>query len=222
MTTREPISWETETGLPNDVNGWITKPRFGTKDEYAAAVAQTGTEGGIQFLVDILDENNELIGSQGWSIGTGWIVSDDGRHISHPKRHNVVGSSMYGQLQNKVVLKLGVDMAEVAGKPPTDAMAWDGLGFHWMQEEHATVGGQKKTSLMPTLFLGKKEIGVTPAPAPAAPKSPVEGRLAQMAAVLDLRAFQAAALQMADVTNNDALMAQVLDGGSDGFWAKHR
>jgi len=231
MTTELDNSWETETGLVHDVDAWIKNPHFGEKEEYAAKLAETGAEGGKMFLVDLADENGEIIGNQGWSIGTGWIVSEDGKSISHPKRHNVVGSCRYGQLQNRVVGELAVDMKELTKKPPTDATAWDGMGFHWMQEEHETVGKDVKTSLMPTLYLGIKADGGGPTPAPAttpavvptdAPTSDAEAKLAQMAGLMELKAFQAAALGMAEVTGNDALMAQVLDGGDTGFWTTHR
>ena len=130
MTTEkeQPSPWDTETGLANDVDGWIRNAKFGTKDEYAQAVAATGSEGGQMLLLDLADENEEIIGSQGYSIGSGWIISDDGLSISHPKRKNVVGSSLYGQLQNRVVKELKVDMASRG--LPTDAKSWDGLGFH--------------------------------------------------------------------------------------------
>ncbi len=228
MTTEkeQPSPWDTETGLANDVDGWIRNPKFGTKDEYAQAVAATGSEGGQMLLLDLVDENEEIVGSQGYSIGSGWIISDDGLSISHPKRKNVVGSSMYGLLQNRVVKELKVDMA--ARGLPTDAKSWDGLGFHWLQQPHATVGGGEATSLMPVEVLTEKEAGkpaaTTTKAATTAPavEGTTEKALAVIARTNDQAAFQEKALAMSSVANNDALMASVLDEGPEGFWATHQ
>lgn len=227
MTTPEPKSaWETETGLINDVDAYVTSPRFGKKDEYAAAVQATGAEGGEMFIVDLVGKDGELLASQGYSIGTGWIISDDGLEITHPKRKNVVGSSVYGQLQDRVVKGLGVNMDQYG--LPTKATSWNGLGFHWMQEEHATVGGDRKTSVMPTEFLGKKEgIAVaapaSPAAPAAAPVSDIEPVLAALVGASEnVKSFQMTAIKLPAVVANDTLMASVLDDGPEGFYAKHK
>jgi len=226
MTTpREQSSWDTETGLPNDIDAWIANARFGQKDEYAQVVQASGGEG-IMFLVDLIDGNGELVGSQGYSIGTGWIVSDDGRSISHPKRKNVVTNTMYGQLQNRVRKELGIKMEERG--LPTDGRSWDGLGFHWMQQEHDTVSGEKRTNLMPVLVLAAKAAGAAPA-AGAAQTAPVAGitealelQLKELAQSNDVKGFQLAAMKVASVVSNDNLMASVLDEGPAGFWATHQ
>ena len=224
----QDTSWDTETGLINDVDGWIANPSFGKKEEYAQAVAATGAEDiGLMFMVDIINAQGEVLGQQGWSVGSGWIPADDGSSISHPKRNNVVGSSRYGELQNRVVKELGVDM-KARGKP-TEAKSWLGLGFHWMQQEHQTVGGDTKTSLMPTELLPERAAGaptpaaaaVTPAPA-AVDTGEVEVKLGKMAAVMEIKPFQSAALGMAEVVGDDALMAKVLDESAEGFWATHQ
>lgn len=224
MTTPKPEStWDTETGLPNDIDAWIANARFGVKDEYAQVVQASGGEG-LMFLVDLIDGNGELVGSQGYSIGTGWIHSDDGKSISHPKRKNVVTNTMYGQLQNRVRKDLGVKMEERG--LPTDGRSWDGLGFHWMQQEHDTVSGEKRTNLMPVLVLAAKAAGAAPAAAPAAtvvgvPEA-LELQLKTLAQSNDVKAFQLAAMKLADVVANDALMASVLDEGPTGFFATHQ
>ena len=222
-------AWETETGLINDVNGWIAHPKFGQKDEYTTAIVATGAEGGNMFLVDLIDENGEIVASQGYSIGTGWIVSDDGQSISHPKRRNVVGSTVYGQLQNRVVKDLGVNMDQYGH--PTEAKSWNGLGFHWMQEEHDTVSKEKRTAAMPTEFLGKKDVSAVataPGAAPTTtvkvtPKGEVEEQLAGLVASSEnVKAFQLAATKIPGVAQDDNLMANVLDDGPEGFYTKHK
>ncbi len=227
MTTpKEPGSWDTETGLPNDIDAWIANARFGQKDEYAQVVQASGGES-YMFLVDLMDEKGELVGSQGYSIGTGWIVSDDGKSISHPKRKNVVTNTMYGQLQNRVRKDLGIKMEERG--LPTDARCWDGLGFHWMQQEHDTVSGEKRTGIMPVLVLAERKPGATPAAAPTAAAAVPAGvtaefelQLKELAQSNDVKAFQLAAMKVADVVANDNLMASVLDEGATGFWATHQ
>ncbi len=225
MTTSEKTSaWDTETGLPNDIDAWIRNAKFGTKDEYAQAVAATGAEGAIMMIFDLEDDKGEIVGSQGYSIGSGWIPSDDGMEISHPKRRNVVGSSMYGQLQNRVAKELKVDMD--ARGLPTEAKSWEGLGFHWLMQEHDTVGGEKKSGLMPVEFLGEKKAGAAPTKVATKTAPATEGTAEKALAVLartnDVKAFQERALSMPSVAANDELMAQVLDEGPEGFWATHQ
>lgn len=231
MTTeQEKGAWDLESGLPNDVDGYMKNCRFGTKDEYKQAVTATSPEekegvAGLMFIADLYDESGELIGSQGWSVGSGWIPSDDGLSMHHPTRKNVVDSSRYGQLQRRVMKDLEIDMNEHG--IPTNAPSWDGLGFHWMIEEHPTIEGKEpKRGLMPVQFLGKKAGGAAPAPAKATPgkaESDVTIKLKALAEVSpDVKTFQKAALKMEAVTRNDELMANVLDEGPEGFYAKNK
>ena len=216
-------AWDTETGLINDVDGWISpNSKFGKKDEYAAAVSATGVEGGgDMFIAELVDENGEIIAEQGFSIGKGWIVSDNGLSISHPKRKNVVGSTRYGQLQNRVVRELKVDMASRG--LPTEASSWFGLGFHWMQEEHDTVGGDKKTGTMPVEALEVRDMKVAAATTTPQPTSDIEKELvALIGKSKDVKAFQLAATKMPGVSDDDTLMASVLDDGPEGFYTKHK
>jgi hypothetical protein len=165
---KEQSPWDTETGLADDFDGIIANAKFGVKEEYGQKVIESsgGGASGLMFIVDLVDDNGEIQASQGWSVGSGWEPSADGSSMSHPKRGNVVTGSLYGQLQNKVIRELSVDMAPRG--LPTDAASWNGLKFHWMQTPHATVGGGTATGLMPTEFLG--EVGaevVESAPAEA-------------------------------------------------------
>jgi len=220
-------AWETESGLIDDVDGYIVNPRFGVREEYAQAVLETsGAAGGLMFLIDIADENGEVIGNQGYSVGTGWEPSSDGLSISHVKRQNVVTNTMYGQLQKQVVKELGVDMGKF-GKP-TDAMSWNGLGFHWMQKTHLTVSGKEATGIMPTSFLGKKEI-VAGAPVPAAAPAAEAAAAPAMEAALKLVAecgtakeFQLKAVKVPEIVGDDALMAKCLDDGANGFFKSNK
>jgi len=204
--------WTTETGLINDVDVWMQNCRFGFKEEYGSVAGVDSP----MFIAEFVNEEGEVVASQGYSVGTGWIVSDDGLSISHPTRKNVVGSSVYGQLINRVVKDLKVNMAQY-GKP-TEAKSWNGLGFHVVQEEHKTVSGDVRTAPMPTEFLGEKVY--ESAKEPAGPVSDIEKKLIALAS-MPIEGFQRQALKLPEVTQDDDLMALVLDSSPEGFWAKH-
>jgi hypothetical protein len=234
---QEQDAWALESGLPNDVDGWMKNNRFGTKEEYAQAVKltveeaeqQVGGVAGLMFITDLYNEDGEQIGSQGFSVGSGWIPSEDGKSMHHPTRKNVVDSSRYGQLQRRVIKELGVNMSQYG--VPTQADSWDNLGFHWMLEEHVTIQGKEpKRGIMPTIFLGKKEI--KGAPAAEAPKAgeqgtkltgDVEAELKKLLEVSpNVSVFQKAALKIEAVTKNDDLMADILNDGPDGYYERNR
>jgi len=224
MPEEQKSAWETESGLIDDVDAWIANPHFGFKEEYAQAVMQTsGEQGGAMFIVDLEDEDGNVIGSQGWSIGTGWEISDDGLSISHPKRSNVVHSTLYGQLQNIVTKELGLKMDDYG--LPTEASSWNGLGFHWMQKEHVTVSGKKVNGLMPTHFLGEKGKTSKPAPKKATP-SKASGAEAEALKIVagssSVKEFQMKAMRVPAIVNDEKLMAKCLDDGPDGFYATHK
>ena len=220
-------AWETESGLIDDVDGWIVNPRFGTREEYVAAVVESsGGTGGLMLLLDIADENGEIIGGQGYSVGTGWDPSEDGLSITHIKRKNVVTNTMYGQLQKEVVKNLGVDMGKFGS--PISAMSWAGLGFHWMQKVHLTVSGKEATGIMPTSFLGKKDVSgttVAPAAAPATIEEATVGITAALKLVAECgtaKEFQLKVVKIPAVVGDDALMAQCLDDGAKGFFKTNK
>jgi len=233
MTTEEIKSaWELESGLPNDVDAYMSNCRFGTKDEYMKQIVDTGGEtSGLMFLCDLVDEAGELLGQQGWTVGSGWKTEDDGVSIAHPVRKNVVISSRYGQLQYRVVKELSVEMDKY-GKPLV-AASWNGMGFHWMLEEHETLkqvegGREKKQGLMPTAFVGLNEaIRGGTAPAEAAAAKPVvdkviEEKLKDLAQTNDFKAFVMAAMKIESVSKSDELMASIMDDGKTGFFATHQ
>lgn len=231
MTTEEEKgAWDLESGLPNDVDAYMKNCRFGTKDEYKQAVTAAEPEegegvAGLMFIADLYDENGELIGSQGYSVGSGWIPSGDGRSMHHPTRKNVVSSSRYGQLQSRVMKDLEVDMYQHG--MPTEAVSWDDLGFHWLLEEHETIKGKEpKTGLMPVIFLGKKTVGKAPVKGKEVPGRAESGEMIRLKAIAevspDIKTFQKAALRVEAVVTNDELMAQVLDDSANGFYEQNK
>jgi len=228
MTEEMKSAWEPEAGLPNDFDGWMTNPRFGTREEYLQKVQVTapGTVSGLMFLVDLINKDGELEATQGWSLGTGWIPSDDGMEISHPKRSNVVKNSLYGSLQVRVTKDLGVKMDDRG--LPTQAKSWDGLGFHWNIEDHPVVSrGESdapKTAqgLMPTDTLPELKGAKTAKAAAPAELSDLEKILAEMVNSMERGEFQLRAMKKEGVAADDTLMARVLDDGPDGFYATHK
>lgn len=242
-------AWETESGLMNDFDGWIKNARFGKREEYASKISVAGDMDesiGNMFLIDLVDESGEVVASQGYSIGTGWSISEDGFVISHPKRNNVIHQTIYGQLQHVVTDhdKLNLKMDEYG--VPTDARSWEGLGFHWELAAHATLKeGETKQTLMPTAFLNVNEsirngageeapaapvkaaapkAGVkTAAKASTTPVSPMVTELTTLVKASKSQGeFALKAMKIKGLPQNDALMAQVLDEGPAGFYATHK
>jgi len=230
-TAVDPSEWELDLGLPNDIDAYVVNPRFGVRDEYAA---KAGTEQ-ILFLIDFASPEGELLGSQGYSIGSEWAVSEDGKTIDHPKRKNVVQSTVYGQLQRQVVKVLGVNMAQFGS--PKNADSWAGVGFHWNMLPHTTLKeGVTAMALMPTSFIGKlsdeqlkelmAKVGSSASPTATAEEVTVsdvtKAQLTNLAKLLDVADFQKTAMGLENVAKDRPLVAQLLDESENGFWAKAR
>lgn len=244
---RQPVGtdddWETVSGLLDDADAWIANAKFGApkSDEYMQAIAE-GTGGGtVHFSVDFVSEDGTLLASQGYSVGGGWIPSEDGDEISHPMRGKIVKTSVYGQLIDAAVIDCQVPMKNYG--TPLIASSWNGLGFHWKQKAHKTLKeGEVRTAAMPTAFLGKLEseqgapvaaATVKAAPTKAAPKAAATAKTTEVPATLDIKLsalarnmdfnkFQDAALKLAEVAASDDLLVAVLDSSETGYWATHQ
>jgi hypothetical protein len=198
------------------------------------------------FLFDLVDAEGQVLGNQGYSIGSGWEVSEDGFEISHAKRRNVVATTRYGQLQQRVVAVLQVNMREYG--TPIDARTWEGLGFHWMLEAHETLREiepgkrEQKQGLMPTEFIGVNEQirssgGFVQEEGGEGDEGEGEGeeaveepkmsdalmkKLTELAQTNVLKDFQRAAVRMPEVAKSDAIMNYVMEDGPDGFFSRHQ
>ncbi len=218
-------AWELETGLPNDIDAYMVNCRFGIRDEYRAAITVPEGEAedetaGMMFIFDMVDAEGNQVGQQGYSVGKGWNPSEDGLTIEHPTKKNVVNSTKYGMLQKRVVAELKVPMHEYG--PPLDASSWEGLGFHWMLEAFTTFTGKETNVLLPTLFLGKKDDIAAPKPVEkVSADETTEALVALAKAATGPKAFQVKAMKVPGVVDNDELMAQVMEDGPEGFYAKH-
>jgi hypothetical protein len=216
-----PEEWETGTGLLDDVDAYITNARFGFKEAYRQVA---GAEV-VLLMFDLVDADGNLLNNPdappAYSVGSGWQVVEGGTRIVHPNRSRIIGSSMYGRLINRVVKELKVDMAQYGS--PLEAAVWDGLGFHWEQEEHKTVGGEVRTQLMPTRFLGEYQgpsAGTTSKESTVEVPAEVMEQLTKLAKTLELRDFQKAAMKIEAVLSNPQLLQDILD--DNGFWKRQR
>jgi len=225
MTTRTPGTekdWELASGLPNDVDGWIKGATFGAgRDEYQAAAAASGTEPPVLLTLPLYNADGEPIGQQAYSVGSGWVVSDDGQEISHPVRTNIVRTSMYGRLIKRVKDELGVEMQKYG--TPFRASTWDGLGFHWLLEAHPTVSGEEREGLMPTEYLGDTPPFEGGEEAGALIPPELDAVLADLAKGKTVVEFQRQAVRLPDVADlSDEAMAYLMDRSQNGYWAQHR
>jgi hypothetical protein len=219
---------------------------FGMRDRYMQqVVAGGGEEGsGLMLLCDLVSAEGELLGSQGWTVGSGWRSDDDGATLVHPTRKNVVASSLYGQFQYRVNKEIKVPMGQYG--LPLIAATWNGLGFHWMLEGHETLKEtegvrEKKQGLMPTVFIGVSEeirngtMQITSAGGSAVVSAPgtggagsgeiseaLEKQLTSLAQANAYRDFVKAAVKISEVAGNDSLMSSVMDDGPDGYFAQHK
>ena len=227
MTTAANVKdpWELESGLPNDIDGYMVNCRFGMNDEYMSAVSKSDdATTGTQFIFDLVDAEGNELGSVGYSVGSGWTAADDGLSITHDKRAKVIRGTRYGDLQERVLVQMKVDMRGRGA--PVDAKIWEGFGAHWMQEDKKSVSGKVNKVLYPVSFLGFKEGIVKKSGAPEA--APVEvdelllAKLVNLAQTRKSKEFQMAVMKMPEAVGNEGLMSQVLNDGPDGFRATHQ
>jgi hypothetical protein len=248
--------WETISGLIDKQDAYMVNCRFGFKDEYTKVIAQAvggpgATPGkGAMFLTDWADTEGNVVASQGYSIGSGWIISDDGLSISHPTRGFMVKTSVYGQFIDTVVKGLKVDMKQYGS--PLRADTWERLGFYVEQKDHKTLeAGKTKSAAMPTKFIGvmtdaiyatylknkaesgaQAQMGSGPVGASTQPNAQASAKNvvtipanieAQLSAFAQLpqKAFLQKALTINDVATNDVLLSIVLDTGAQGYWQTH-
>ena len=214
MTTKNvPSTWDTDAGLPDDFDFWITSSKFGYRNEYMS--------GEVALLIWEGESPDEDVASIIWPCGSGWEVVEQGEKVQHPKRVRFVATSIIGKLINRVVKELGVDMA--ARGVATEASVWNNLGFH-MRREELEYGagiledkGGKTTHLMPVAVLEKP----AKKKATAVVQDLTGKKLVALAKKLGREEFQKRAMDMEDVVASDDLMAQVLDDSDEGFWSKH-
>lgn len=217
---RPKDSWDTDSGLPSELDFYITRASYGYRQEYM--------DGEVALLIWDGSSPDEDVESIIFPCGSGWEVTKGGDEVKHPKRTRFVRSSILGRLINRVVVELGVDMRSRG--PATRADVWAGLGFH-MKREELEYGpgiledrGGKTSHLMPVAVLekpakGKPKAETKPETKPST--EVLEKKLELLASKLSKEDFQAKAMDMPSVVENDDLLASILDDSEDGFWARH-
>lgn len=230
MPGEAKTSWDTKTGLPDDFDFIIKGASFGYREEY-----NRGESALLVWSGESPDEDaDEII----FPLGKGWEVIDEGASVQHPKRRQFIDVSFMGMLINRVVKELGIDMKSRG--PATDASVWVGLGFH-MKREKFEFGsgimeekGGKTEHLMPVAVIagkGKKAAAGKKAKATEEETETTEApeidaallkKLTNLAKAMGMVGkFQEAAMNISEVTADEKLMAEVLDDGAKGFYAKH-
>lgn len=154
--------WQTDTGLPDDFDFWITHAYFGFLAEY---VDQDGSP--QPLLIWQGSSPTAEIDHVAFSLGKGWVPGrDGGRTVTHEKgRAKFIETSRMGRLIKRMGELNVLPLLKQRGSDK-DAQVWVGLGFH-MKRETVTYPGLSKSEhvhLYPTKFLGQQG---TPAPAPA-------------------------------------------------------
>ena len=222
--TKRPVdadSWDTETGLPDDFDFWISRSYFGYRPEYNSGKSllliwegESPEYGAIGGSVD----SQPII----WPVGQNWQPAANGSKVIHDKgKTRFVKSSIYGRLLDRVK-SMGVDMSQYGH--PTEADVWTDLGFHLIREELDFSGAQdrgiladkggKTPHLMPTSFLGERQAEEKPQIS-----EDVVAKLTELAKKsADVKKFQIAAHRIEGLT--DEVMADILNSGSDGFYAR--
>ena len=222
-------SWETQSGLPDDFDFFITNAYFGFREEYQ--------NGEAALLIWEGESPDEEVESIIWPIGKGWEVTNKGANVQHPRRTKFITSSMIGRLIERVVKELKVDMRSRGTH--TEAKPWIGLGFH-MRREELSFGegileerGGKTTHLMPVSVLkGGKAAAKSGKSAPAEQEEENEApaavdnkalvdKLALLAKSLTQQKFQTTAMNMAGVSEDGDLLADVLNDSDTGFWSRY-
>ena len=244
MTTRgkRPVEdkedpWGLDTGLPDNVDVTIVKSVFGYQDNYQ--------NGEVALLIwDVESQEADFEYPIIWPCGAGWEVKERGKSVEHPKRSRFVETSTVGRLIKRCK-ELGIEDVLRARGTPREAAIWEGLTFHVKRESWEIPGGKERglpesqDHLMPTEFIEGEKPAVAARPAtrtatrPASRAKAAEAesapdalteRLTKLAQTLEIEKFQKAAMNIDELNDaeNSALLADVLEDGDEGFWARAR
>lgn len=232
VRVKSSVNWEDlDLGLPNDFDGYVRGAHFGSPSEEYAKIAGDAV---ALVLPLVSKDGTEEFGEVSYTLGKGWGASTDGRSVSHPTRKNFVKSSSIGDLIIRVVTSLKVPMNEFGA--PTDATVWDGLGFHWVQEDYKPMSAPvAKKRLMPIAYLGEVELGAGSVSKPVASSAPsasssthvgsseTQQQLSVLAkSIPDYQSFVKAALKIKEVATDGNILAAILNEGPDGFYMKNK
>lgn len=213
----------------------ITKAYFGPVDVYDGGESlwlhfEGTTNGTLEALPVMTAETFHPT----WKCGAGWMTVDGGataRHDTRKSFHN--NSSIISDLVNPAM-----DLVPTGPDDPfddassLDASIWVGHTFHFKSVVRKfKIEGEEFESerLVPSQWLGKGDSAAAPAPAAAsvpAASGSANGDSKLLLAKLKVLAkkasnfddFQAEALEVPGVADDDSILEQVLDESS-GIWA---
>lgn len=189
-TEEEDDPWSTGTGMADDFDGYIAEPFFGTDEQYNAEA--------VLFCANLVAADGTPITMLKYSVGAGWVPSDDGATLSHPQKTKINESSRFGFFIDRIAQPTNikapkhadVESPKGAGNGlglgpilkqrgnPLEAKSFDGLGFHWNLHSMKTMGTDAATgarivkqTLLPTAYLGEAKGATNGAGTPAAARS---------------------------------------------------
>lgn len=161
---------ELTTGLASDFDGSITKAPFGVRDEYAEIAGTTDP----MLLLEISSPEFDQPVPQAYSLGgkQQWEAQKGGTEVISGVNPNLRGFNMNsraGTLVNRMYQLVGAGNRD-AGKDyfankgfyMTQSVFYEGENFHWAREKMATVGGDTRDVLMPTIYLGSTKKAAKP------------------------------------------------------------
>lgn len=145
------MSWELESGLPDNLTVTIEDARFTYDARY-----NNGESLLLEWVCSSDDPDNAEL-TLNFSCGSNWEAAEGGRRATHEKKHAFVKTSRVGKMISRVI-ELGAGSVLEARGPMTDAQVWVGLQFH-MARETTEYGGEigSREFLMPTAFVGTKD-----------------------------------------------------------------
>jgi hypothetical protein len=219
--------WDLDSGLPDKVTAKITNSEFGFKSDY-----QNGEQ---PLLILTLEGADFDPFDVAFSLGKDWKIVDNGKRIESTRgKQHLIKTSMYGRFIDRVVneLKVPVSVLKVSmpeSNSPLFAEVWLGLIFYWEREELdfgkgiMSEKGGKTVHLMPVTYLPNADVGTTAKSVAQAIAPELETKLAVLAkASPDHLTFFKAAVKVAGVSDNTALLNSVMDDSANGFYSKHK
>jgi hypothetical protein len=210
-----PDAWQTESGLPDDldaviINGvWTTSPEYHEGTTVLKLTCEDADHDTFEMLIP---------------AGKGWIIKDGGKRVEHEKgKQHFITSSIYGRFITRVVTELGVKMP--LNTSPMNAEVWIGLAFHFEREEieYKGLNNEKKIiHLMPTLYL-PDFAAATAAKAPALDIPPeLNATLTTYAqASPDFASFFKLAFKLPELKANPELLNNVMLETDAGYYKTH-
>lgn len=238
------MSWELESGLPDNLTLTIIDARFTTNEQY-----NSGQSLMLEWDGETDDPDNAEL-TVGFSCGGGWDAEDRGQRAVHMKKKHFVKNSRIGKMIVRA-LELGAGPTLESRGDMTDARVWVGLKFHMIRESFdygRDIGSRE--FLMPDQYLGTVDqpgnstktaapssSAATPATTPPSSSSSAQSasqpkfapkalaaaiKCARQAATLE--EWQIACANDLDILSDDPLLVAIYEDSGTGegsLWTKY-